>query len=289
MRDYSSWIGKSEERRDVIAPWPAEALHAALERPGEPPRKADPLPPLWRWLYFLEARRRGELGRDGHPERGAGLIPPVEQPQRRWVGGRILFERPLKLGANATRLSTVAGLRRIPEREGTSALLTLRHETLTADGLIETEEQDIAFRRDPRPGEAPRAPLAARADESWRRVWTVDATLLFRFSALTFDSARIHYDLDYCREVEGFNGLVVQSSLLAVLMLELTRERGPDRRVRMFEFEAVSPVLHTEAFEVCGAPWEDEDGLGADLWIRAAGPGGGWGGRLAQTGRVRFV
>lgn len=303
MHDERSWIGRSEERRDVIAPWPAAALHAALDRPGEPPQKADPLPPLWRWLYFLDARRRSELGRDGHAERGGGLTPPISLPRRLWAGGRFTFHRPLKMGANATLLSTISKLQHKQGRSGPLVFLTLTHEVMSSEGPVETEEQDIVYRaeRAPAPSQRPEASretwLEARSDETWSRIWTADPMLLFRYSALTYNAYRIHYDIDFCREVEGVDGLVVHGPLLATLMLELAREQGPDRRVAAFEFRAVSPVLHTEAFEVCGRPFEEEpEGAGAskprsgaDLWVRAAGPSGRWGGRLAMSGRLTYV
>lgn len=297
-----SWLGRTEERRDVLAPWPAAALHAALDRPGDPPEKGDPLPPLWRWLFFKEAERRSALGRDGHAERGAGLIPPIAAPRRVWASGRFRFHRTLKLGANATRYSAVADLKRKRTAAGPFTLLTLRHDVMTRDGLMETEEQDLVYRPDPEPiPEAERLARGrqgpvARQDETWRRVWSADPTLLFRYSALTFNSHRIHYDLDYCREVEGYPGLVVHAPLLATMMLELAREHGPDRKIAAFEFRSCSPVIHTEAFEICGAPFETSEHAfskqppaGADLWVRAAGPSGRWGVRLAMTGRLLYA
>lgn len=289
MRDYREWTGRTEETRDVIRPWPAEALHATLDRPGDPPLKGDALPLFWRQLYFLEAKRRSDLGRDGHPGRGTGLIPPIDAPRRMWAGGRLTFARPLKIGAAATKLSSVKSVTRKQGRSGPLTFLTLRHEVLTADGLAETEEQDLVYLNDPRPGAAKPAAPEARQDEQWRRVWTMDPTALFRYSALTFNGHRIHYDLDYCREVEGYDGLVVHGPLLATLMLELAREQGPDRRVAAFAFKAASPVVHTEAFEVCGAPMTDAEGReGADLWVRAAAASGRWGGRLAMSGRLLY-
>ena len=298
-----SWIGRSEEKRDVIAPWPAAALHTALDLPGEPPKKGEPLPPLWRWMYFLETRRRSELGREGAPERGGALNPPLKLPRRQWAGGRVRFHRQLKLGANATRFSEITELRRQKGQTGDLAFLTIKHEVRPADGLMETEEQDLVFRpeREPDPDADRERWLEARTDETWSRIWTADPMLLFRYSALTYNAHRLHYDLDYCRESEGYSGLLVQTTLLATLMLELAREQGPDRRIGGFEFRSISPVLHTEAFEVCGRPFEAEEQAGpaenetkkpapgADLWIRAAGPGGRWGGRLAMSGRLTYA
>ncbi|MEM9725871.1 MAG: acyl-CoA dehydrogenase [Pseudomonadota bacterium] len=317
-RRLQDWIGRSEEVRDTIDLRRAEALHAALDLPGDPPRKGDPLPPLWRWLYFHTPLRRGDLGRDGAPERGRGLIPPVRPPRRMWVAGRFRFQRPLMLGAAATRLSSVADITRRERRAGLGSVaslsetrLTLRHEIMTRDGAAETEEQDILFQHPAaRAADAEARLQEARRDEAWRRVWTADPILLHRFSALTANSHRIHYDLDYCRDVEGHDGLVAHPPLLAFLMLTLARDEGVDRSVAAFEFRLISPVVHTEAFEVCGRPFTGRalaaetgeapgggrskrdapirEADGADLWIRAAAPSGRWSRRLAMVGRLLY-
>lgn len=289
MSDLQSWIGRSDERRDTIRPWPAQAFHMTLDRPGDPPQQGDPLPPFWRWLYFLEARRRGDLGGDGHPEKGAGMTPPVGLARRMWAGGRVQFHKPLKIGATATRLSTIQSIIPKTGRSGPLCFVTIRHEVLTAEGAIETEEQDIVYRSEHDPQAPPQQPPVARRDELWRRPWTVDSTMLFRYSALTFNGHRIHYDRDYARRIEGYDGLVIHAPLLATLMLELVRDRGPDLRIAEFRFRATAPVLDTEAFEVCGAPTQDEDGqFGADLWVRAPELRG-VGPRLAMEGAVRFA
>lgn len=297
------WIGRSEEREATLDPWPAQALHAALELDGDAPEEGDPLPPFWRWLYFHAPTRRGQLGRDGHPALGQGLWPPLPSSRRMWAGGRLRFDAPAPLGARATLVSTVADITRKRGRAGPLAFLTLRHE-LRLDGAeepAEIEEQDIVYVEEGpsiqagsvaelRRPDGPPAP----AEAPWRRAWTADATLLFRYSALTYNGHRIHYDLDYCRRVEGYPSLVVHGPLLATLMLELARERGRDRRVARFSFRAVSPILDAEAFEICGAPKRFEDSAeegapgsveGATLWARAAGEGG----RLAMTGELRFA
>ncbi|MEO1292483.1 MAG: MaoC family dehydratase N-terminal domain-containing protein [Pseudomonadota bacterium] len=286
-QDLSEWIGRSETRTDLIASWPAAALHAALDLPGEAPAEGDTLPPFWRWLYFNEARRRSDLGRDGHPRKGYGVSPPVDLPRRMWAGGRLAFYRPLRIGTEATRVSTVASIARKTGRSGPLCFVTLRHETFDAEGLVETEEQDIVYRNDPSPDDAAPSPPVARDTGVWHRGWTADPTLLFRYSALTFNGHRIHYDIDYAREVEGYRGLVVHGPLLATLMLELLREQGPDRPVKHFAFRAASPVLHTEPFEACGEPTRHQGQDGADLWIRA--PQGAGLGRLAMSGSVTFA
>ena len=279
MTDYSDWVGRSVERRDVIRAWPAQALHAALDLPGEPPQDGDPLPPFWRWMYFLEARPRSTLGRDGHPAKGYGISPPIALPRRMWAGGRVEFRHPVPLGVEAVQRSSIASIAPKEGRSGPLVFVTLRHELIIGGETAEVEEQDIVYREDPAP-DAPRPePRPAPSDAEWRAEWTADATLLFRYSALTFNGHRIHYDETYAREVEGYAGLVVHGPLLATLMLELARNRADGARIARFAFRALSPIMHTETFAACGAP---TDG-GARFWI--AGPDG----RLAMSGDATFA
>lgn len=297
-RTLEDWVGTQQERRERLDPWPAHALHALLDRSGPPPQAGDPLPPMWRWLYFRDAPRRGELGRDGHPAPGRGLCPPNLPPRRMWAGGRLRMHSPAPLGAEATRISRIARIERKRGRSGALLFVTLVHELYVQLGRgrastepVEIEEQDLVYRQDPVPpddGGAPQRPDApiAPQDEQFRRAWTADAPLLFRYSALTYNGHRIHYDLDYCRRIEGYPGLVVHGPLLATLLLELLRERGPDRRISAFEFKAVSPIFDTDAFETCGALLRDgQEVYGARLWVRSAGDAG----RLAMRAEATYA
>ena len=281
---------RSEERRDAMAAWPAAALHVALERRGAAPGDGDPLPPFWRWLYFLEAQPPSRLGRDGHPRLGVGLIPDLGLPRRMWAGGRVDFLRPLTLGRPARMTSRIVAIDRKHGRSGPLVFVTLRHEARDADGVAEIEEQDLVYREDPAPGApaaaAPKtaapqtaAPTtAAPTNADWRRDWTADTTLLFRYSALTFNGHRIHYDLDYARDVEGYDGLVVHGPLLATLLLELAQEANPSARIAHFAFRARAPVAHVQTFAACGRATES----GAQLWIERDD------GALAMTADIRF-
>ena len=281
------FIGRAEERRDAMSAWPAAALHAALERDGDAPAEGEPLPPFWRWLYFLDAHPPSRLGRDGHPRRGVGLIPDLGPPRRMWAGGRLERRRPLILGRPARLISSVVGVNRKQGRSGPLAFVTLRHEAYDAEGLAEIEEQDLVYREDPSPGAAPTsdpspapktAPQKADQTATWRRDWTADTTLLFRYSALTFNGHRIHYDLDYARDVEGYAGLVVHGPLLATLLLELAMARRGADQLSHFAFRARAPVTHFQRFATCGEPAE----RGAQLWIERED------GALAMTAEARF-
>lgn len=264
---------------DRIDPWQAAALHATLDLPGEAPGVGDPLPPLWHFVQFREARPRSDLGDDGHPRLG-GFIPDFGLPRRMWAGGRLEFLAPLRVGDDAVRRSTVLNTALKDGRSGRLAFVTVLHEITGPAGLAVREEQDIVYRQ-PHDPDAPARPAPPPAPEGaeWMQEMTADPTLLFRYSALTFNGHRIHYDLDHARRTEGYAGLVVHGPLLAQCMADLARTCA-GRALAAFSFRAVSPVTHGTGFAICGTP----DGAdGARLWVR--GPGGG----LAMEGTARFA
>jgi 3-methylfumaryl-CoA hydratase len=262
-----SWIGREETAEDRIASTRIMRLAATLDRDDPPPRDGDPLPPLWHWLCFLPHVRQSLLGPDGHPKRG-GFLPPVDLPRRLWAGGRLRFLQPLRVSERVTRLSTIADVSVKEGRAGTLAFVLVRHAISGEEGLAIEEEHDIVYRAAPAPGETPPLPRPARTDAAWSRSIVPDEVLLFRYSALTFNSFRIHYDRRYATGVEGYPGLVVHGPLMATLMLDLLR-RNDEREVRSFHFRALAPVFDTEPFHVRGAQSE----IGASLWI--AGDDGG--------------
>jgi 3-methylfumaryl-CoA hydratase len=264
---------------DRIDPWQAAALHATLDLPGEAPGVGDPLPPLWHFVQFREARPRSDLGDDGHPRLG-GFIPDFGLPRQMWAGGRLEFLAPLRVGDDAVRRSTVLNTALKDGRSGRLAFVTVLHEITGPAGLAIREEQDIVY-REPHDPDAPARPAPPRApeDPAWMSLMTADPTLLFRYSALTFNGHRIHYDLDHARTVEGYDGLVVHGPLLAQLMADLAGACA-GRALTAFSFRAVSPVVHGREFAICGAP---EGADAARMWVR--GPGGG----LAMTGEARFA
>jgi 3-methylfumaryl-CoA hydratase len=229
------------------------------------------VPPCWHWLYFLPLRRASGIGPDGHPRRG-GFLPPVPLPRRMWAGSRITFERPLRAGEAIRRTSRIDDVTVKEGRSGTLVFVRVRHAIQSANDSAHepsiTEEQDIVYRAMPRPGETAAAPQLARTDEQFSRRIAPDPVLLFRYSALTFNGHRIHYDRPYATNTEGYAGLVVHGPLIATLLLDLLRRERPDLDVSRFDFKAVSPLIDTAPFEVCGRV----DGDQAALWAR--GPGG---------------
>jgi len=263
MTNLKDWVGRATELGCWIDPWRAQALHATLDSTDPVPQVGSALPPGWQWSYFLDTARSSELGKDGHPRRG-DFMPPVQLPRRMWAGSRLEFLGALELGESATRVSRILAVEEKSGRSGRLCFVTVEHEIRGRAGVAIREQQDIVY-RDAATGVAPPA-QAAPNEATWRREWSFDAPRLFRYSALTFNSHRIHYDREYATNEEGYPGLVVHGPLLATLMLELVRAHHPDRTLRQFEFRAVAPVFEGQRIEACGEPNGDR----IDVWIRGA-------------------
>jgi 3-methylfumaryl-CoA hydratase len=257
-----SWIGKQETLHDSVTHFPIAALSATLDRDDPAPKPGDVLPPLWHWLYFLPTARQSILGPDGHPARG-GFLPPVPLPRRMWAGGRFVFHRPLLVDQPITRLSTVQDVTVKQGRNGALCFVLVKHAISGPDGLAIEEEHDIVYRDNPQPGEAPAAGKPVRTDDMWHMPIHPSDPMLFRYSALTFNSHRIHYDRRYVTETEGYPGLIVHGPLIATLLIDLLR-RNSDRVLKTFRFRAVSPLFDIAPFSVHGRPEGDK----AELWAR---------------------
>jgi 3-methylfumaryl-CoA hydratase len=275
MHELKRWVGRSETVSEEIAAFPARALAATLDRDDPPYGPGSALPPLWHWMHFLAVSPLREAGSDGHPRRG-GFLPPVPLPQRMWAGSRLEFHRPLRIGESARRTSTIKSIEHKSGRSGDLVFVTVHHAFDGPDGPAISEEHDIVYRAAPAPGTPQPPPLQARTDMTWRRIVHPDPVLLFRYSALTFNSHRIHYDHPYVTGQEGYSGLVVHGPLIATLLLDLVRREQPQATVRSFSFRAVSPLICDVPFEVRGAAV----GKGVDL--QAVGSEG----RLAMEGRA---
>ena len=258
-----SWVGRSESTRDRIGLERCRAMQAALDRMDPPLGDGDPLSPLWHWLYFWTIAPRSELGRDGHPALG-GFLPPVGAARRMWAGSRVSFPGTLTIGEEAERRSTITAVTPKAGRSGRLVFVTVRHEIGGAAGPAIVDEHDIVYREDGGAAPAAAAGEAAPADAELREDFTADPTLLFRYSALTFNGHRIHYDRDYAVRVEGYPGLVVHGPLLATLLVDLAARARPDRRIERFAFRALRPVFDSEPFTLCGSPGGDS---AMDLWV----------------------
>jgi 3-methylfumaryl-CoA hydratase len=265
--ELRQWIGRTESVSDVVTATPYAALSATLDWPPERPAAGTPLPPLWHWLYFLPLYRQSDVGPDGHARRGA-FLPPVALPRRMWAGSQFEFHRPLCIGDTVTRTSTIAGVTEKSGRSGVLVFVRLRHE-IHAQGVDTpaiTEFHDIVYREAARPDAAAAEARAAPPRQAWERRIVPDDVLLFRYSALTFNGHRIHYDRRYVTQVEGYPGLIVHGPLLATLLLDLLRRQRPDATVPRYEFKAMRPVFDTHPFSVCGEP--SADGTSVHLWVK---------------------
>ncbi len=265
----AAWIGRQETANDTITLAPPAALSATLDRDDPRPAAGDALPPLWHWLFFTPLHRQSDIGPDGHARRG-GFLPPVELPRRMWAGGRLQFGAPLRIADSVRRTSTIADVSMKDGRSGPLVFVRVRHEITSSSGGSLTEENDIVYRGAPAPGDSAPPAKPAPAGAVWRRDIAPDDVLLFRYSALTFNSHRIHYDRRYATEVERYPGLVVHGPLIATLIADLLR-RQTMRPMRAFNFRAVSPLFDIAPFAICGAP--NADGTAARLWAQNASGG----------------
>jgi 3-methylfumaryl-CoA hydratase len=263
----TDWVGRSETLHDIAQPTPALALAATLDHAPAPLEPGSPLPPLWHWLYFLPLHRQSEIGPDGHPRRG-GFLPPVPLPRRMWAGSQFEFRRPVRVGDALRRSSTIVDVSAKSGRSGDLVFVKVRHE-LACNGASEPaliEFHDIVYRDAPRDGEAPPPPQPAPSVVDWRRELVPDEVLLFRYSALTFNGHRIHYDQPYATGVEGYPGLVVHGPLIATLLMDLLRRHLPAADVATFRFRALRPTFHGRPMCVSGA-WQEE-GRSLRLWAQ---------------------
>lgn len=262
-----AWVGRSEVIADKVTATPYAALSATLDGSPERPPEGTPLPPLWHWLYFLPLYRQSDVGPDGHAKRGA-FLPPVALPRRMWAGSQIDFHDQLRVGDDIIRTSTIEAVTEKSGRTGPLVFVRVRHEIRRNDtsSVAITEYHDIVYREAPKATDIAPAPKRAPEAAAWSRQWVPDDVLLFRYSALTFNGHRIHYDRRYVTQVEGYPGLIVHGPLLATLLLELVRERLPDAYVSHYEFRAIRPVFDINAFDICGEP--QADGETVRLWTR---------------------
>ncbi len=278
------WIGNTEELNDLIAAAPMIGLAATLDfDDAEIPGPGDPVPPAGHWMYFLPAAPMRALGPDGHAKRG-GFLPPVDLPRRMWAGGRMEFLQPLRIGVEAHRLSTIKDVTHKLGASGNLVFVVVEHQVFGPDGLCIREEHDIVY-RDAAPKDAsasappPEKPAPAAAQ--WSRVIHPDPVLLFRYSALTFNGHRIHYDLKYVTEDEGYPGLIVHGPLIATLLMDMCRRQRPDARLSHFDYRAMSPVFDIGPFSLGGNP--GDDGATAALWATTNAGG------LAMRAEARFT
>lgn len=256
-----AWVGREESCSGLISCAPVAQLSATLDHPTTRACQGESLPPLWHWLYCPSLCASSDLGPDGHPRRG-GFLPPVPLARRMWAGSRLEFFIPLRVGDELQRVSTVTDVTLKSGRSGQLVFVTVNHRIMIAAGLAVEEEQKLVYRDfEAVTGSSPPS-QAAPAVAQWSRELAPDPVLLFRYSALTFNSHRIHYDRDYAREVEGYGNLVVQGPLTATLLLAMLESECPGVQLQGFEFRGLRPMLAGEAMTLQGR----RDGAAVLLW-----------------------
>ncbi|MFI4928649.1 MAG: MaoC family dehydratase N-terminal domain-containing protein [Burkholderiales bacterium] len=251
LAHWRGWIGRTEQHGDLVTAAALNGLSATLDRDDPPAGSGSDAPPLAHWLFFAPLSRQSTLGLDGHPQRG-GFQPPIDLPRRMWAGGRLQFQQPLQVGDAITRTSRILRVDAKSGRSGALAFVTVGHEISCARGVAIAEEHDIVYRDAPQPAAAAPTPQTAPIDETFSRRIVPDPVLLFRYSALTFNGHRIHYDRSYVTEVEGYPGLIVHGPLIATLLMDLLRRQRPHSVVKSFSFTAKSPLFDLHPFDVCG-------------------------------------
>jgi 3-methylfumaryl-CoA hydratase len=267
LDDLQAWIGRSETVRDQIGATPVMALNATLDHPAMPVEPGTPLPPLWHWLYFLPLHRQSEIGPDGHAKRGA-FLPPVPLPRRMWAGSQFEFRSPVRVGDEVERTSTIADVSIKEGRTGKLVFVKVQHELRCNESSEPAivEFHDIVYREAKRPDDVEPPPQRAQAGAAWQRELVPDDVLLFRYSALTFNGHRIHYDRKYVTEVEGYPGLIVHGPLIATLLTDLVRRNAPGAQVAAFHFKAVRPTFDLNPFRINGQ--HQSDGTTVKLWAQ---------------------
>ena len=255
--DLDSWIGKTQEIATVISAETANLMQVTLNRDPEF-NNGDELPPAWQWLYFHEPVRADMLGVEGHAELGQ-FMPPVsfggdQPPRRMWAGGSISFERPIIIGEPATKRSTVKSITPKEGRSGKLVFVVVEHEISIDGERCLLEEQSIVYREPVQSTGVQSRPVDAVEEGEFSAEYTPDPIMLFRYSALTFNGHRIHYDVDFCREHEGYPNLVVHGPLTATLLLDLFYHRFPEKRIGTFSYRGRSPLFVPNRFKVHGRP-----------------------------------
>lgn len=241
MGNWDDWVGKTRTVEDEISLATARAMAATLgwaDRPS--PERNAPIQYPWVWTHFLEIADRDQIGSDGHPKRG-GFLPPIPNPRRMWAGSRCNFSAPLLAGQRAERRSTVTAIEEKHGSAGPMVFVTVLHEIASGGTAIMREEQDIVYMDIPDTFQPP-TPKPVPECSNVERV-QIDPVFLFRFSALTFNGHRIHYDRTYAKEVEKYPGLVVHGPLQATLLFDFATRTFAGRVPASFSFRGMRPLF----------------------------------------------
>lgn len=254
---YRDYVGRSETHHDTVWPLLIRGLAATLDIREEEAAPAGVLPPTWHWMLFQDWAPAHDLGPDGHPKRG-GFLPPVHDlPRRMWAGGKISLHRDLHAGERVSRTSTILSVEEKSGGSGQLVFVTVRHDIAGEGdaGPAIVEEQNIVYRGTEGAAVKPAEPAPPAPAAAWTRTVQPDPVLLFRYSALTANGHRIHYDLDYVTRVEGYPGLIVHGPLQATWLADLLRRRRPGARIARISFRGRRPAFHQNPLGLVG--WEE--------------------------------
>ena len=256
-RRFPGWTPGVDRCTEVISPVPVNKLAATLDESAPGYRNGDKLPPLWHWIFFIKPVPHAELGRDGHPRRG-GFLPSVTLPRRMFAGMKTDFLHPLIIGLEAERVSEVAGITEKSGASGSLVFVRVRNSIRQQGRLCIVDEQEIVYRDKGEPLALPEvAPFPQPVAKAWSEDITVDAGMLFRFSATTFNSHKIHYDRTYAAAEEGYPALVVHAPLVAMLLLQLLR-KNTEKHIKRFEYRALAPLFDGQPFRLSAVVGEDD-------------------------------
>lgn len=265
MNDFTRWIGKTQTLNDTIGAQQARLMAKTMAVDGSGPIQqfdlGDVLPLGWHWAYFLEADETHNVGVDGHAKRG-GFMPPISLPRRMWAGSRLHFIEPLRIGDKICKRTKIENVVEKTGRSGALCFVTVLHEFWKEGDLLLREEQDLVYREEPDPGATPPKGITPAASSQVIRTICPTPVWLFRYSALTFNGHRIHYDVDYARDIEGYPGLIFHGPLTATLLLELATSLAGEDLVSEFSFRGISPIFDTGPFTIHG----NREGHHIELW-----------------------
>ena len=247
--DLTGWIGRSRVTRDTIDAGQLAKIAATFDCPVPALGEAASLPPGWHWAFFPEITPLSGIGRDGHQALGE-FLPPITLPRRMWASGDLKITQPLGIGETVDKTSTIVSVEEKRGRTGKLVFVRVGHEFSGNRGGDMAEEHQIVYREAPVPGAAQPKPMLPPHEPDRSVTLTASPVQLFRYSAITFNSHRIHYDVDFCRDEEGYDGLIIHGPLTATLLMDFACRQAPDKDLQAFSFRALSPLTHIHQFSL---------------------------------------
>ena len=275
--EIKSWLGHEIEQKDIIDSNRVRAMGALLDRDNLLFEYGTPLPPCWHWAFCLDTTPQSKLGMDGHPKKG-GFLPDLGLPRRMWAGSRLKFHYSPEIGSSITKKSKISSITPKSGKSGKLVFILVKHDWYVDGVKFIEEEQDIVYRDITRTGQTSKGVSPVKKSAEWSMNVTPDSALLFRYSAVTFNSHRIHYDRPYCLNEEGYPGLVVHGPLIATILIEFFQTNNPNAIIKEFSFRAVSPLFEGQTFSVNGC--KEKDNGWYDVWAENSQ------GSLATKGQI---